>query len=75
MPTNVSGWVASSYDLNPFQGNSLPILRPPKAVLLSDLSDEGDDDLSAVLVLVRKVDFITEDNESLVGLVRPEDNT
>ncbi len=42
---------------------------------VSYLSDERDDSLCAVLVHVRQIDLITEQNQPLAQLHRGEDNT
>jgi len=67
--------IASAYELNPLEGDPLLVLWPPESVLLSDLPEEGDNLLSAVVVSVREVYLIAEHHEPLVQLMWPKNQT
>lgn len=66
--TTVSGWVASAHKHDAFKVNPLLVARAPETILLCDLSQEGDNGLSAILVSLWQIDLITENNEPLVSL-------
>lgn len=70
MSTSISGRVTSTDELDSFQFDPLLVLRSPEAILLSDLSQESNDSLCTILVSVGKINFITENNQPFVRLMR-----
>ena len=54
--------------------NELLVTGPPEAVVLGDLSQESDDYLSTVLILLWKVNLVTEDDEPLFWLLGSQDD-
>ena len=46
----------------------MPIEVPPKAVLFSKLTEEGDDCNCSVLVVVWQIDFVAKNDQPFVGL-------
>jgi len=71
MTTGICGRIARSNELNSLKRDPLFILRPPVPIVLSDLSEEGNDGLSTVLISVWKINLITEHYKPLVGVCRP----
>ena len=75
MTTGISRRITGSDELNSLERHPLFVRDSPEAMLLGELSQESNDDLRAVLILVGQVDFIAENDEPLVGLSGPKSNT
>mmetsp|Transcript_117777 Transcript_117777/g.216783 ORF Transcript_117777/g.216783 Transcript_117777/m.216783 type:complete len:209 (+) Transcript_117777:189-815(+) len=65
------GWrIARTQELYALYSDPLPVGRTVKSILLSNLTDEHDHALGTILVLLWKVDLVTEDNEPTTRLLR-----
>mmetsp|Transcript_98082 Transcript_98082/g.299852 ORF Transcript_98082/g.299852 Transcript_98082/m.299852 type:complete len:278 (+) Transcript_98082:5315-6148(+) len=67
----VRRWVAGPEELHSLHGDPLPGLGVVKPAHLSDLPDEHDDLLSAVIVFVGQVALVTKNDHPLVMRLRP----
>lgn len=75
MSTRIGWWVTCPDELNLFKFDELLVRRPPKAAVLSDLSEEGNDHLCAISILIWKINLITEDNEPFFWVSGPHNNS
>lgn len=71
---NISRRITGSHELNAFQTDPLSIRSSPETMLFSELTKESDDSHGTILISIRKVDFITEDNQPLAGLFGTKHN-
>lgn len=72
---DISGRVASPHKLDSFQANPLFVSRPPESMLFSKLSQKGNNCHCAILVGIRQVYFVTEDNQPFTWLFRSENDS
>ena len=66
----IRGRIASANDLYAFQMDPGTVRCAVEAAVFNDLPQEGDHALGSVVVLVRKIDLITEEDQPLVELHR-----
>ena len=64
--TSIGGRIASSNELDAVDLDPNVVL-PPKTPVFDKLPHEHNDTLSAVLVLLREIDFIAKDNKPTLG--------
>lgn len=74
MTTSIGRWVAGANELNSLEPNKLLVGGAPESILLSNLSQESNNNLSTVLVLIWKIYLITKHDKPLVELLRSEDD-
>ena len=63
MSSCILRWVTSTNELNFFKFDKLFIRGPPESIMLSDLPEECNDNLSSIFIFIWEIDFITEYNQ------------
>ena len=75
MSSYISGRVTGTNELDSLKADPLLVRVSPEALLLCELSQEGDDSLGVIGIDIGKIDLITEDDKPFVGLLRSQNDS
>ena len=70
LPARIRRRIAGSHKLYPLQPDPGLVGRAVESSMLHNLSQEWDDTLSAILVIIREIDLVTEEHHPLAKLDR-----